>query len=207
MLIASLTRSSSDRFLLAMKSTTSARTTVASTQTTCKPSPFRTTAGEAPRRPTLGELNGETKVLLTVSYSVSRAWSEATLRKMGGRQPHEGVKLTDVYTTPSLRGQGYGRRVVGSLLAHAADQGWPVFLYVKPYGWGQGKLTRQGLAQFYRSLGFCDVGLDQMVDSLVMIYDPLSKREPGKGPRQEAGSGPARGAQPAAQPEQGHRLA
>lgn len=124
------------------------------------------------KTPTLAELNAPSKILITVNHSNGRAWSEATLRRVGERTPFEGVKLTDVYTTPSLRGRGWGRQVIQSALAVAQRNRWPVFLYVKPYGYGKEKLDAWQLSTFYRSFGFAPVEPCEPLDTEVLLYTP-----------------------------------
>jgi GNAT superfamily N-acetyltransferase len=127
---------------------------------------------EALRKPTFSELNDPGKELLSVRLGTRRSWSQATLTEIVGRRHVDGVSLTEVYTTPALRGRGLARRSIETLLKYAASNLWPVFLYVHPYGRTSAacRLSEAGLISFYARLGFALVETKD-IESPVMVYE------------------------------------
>lgn len=74
------------------------------------------------------------------------------------------VELTDVYTHPFSRGQGWSRLAVSAALGYADKRGWDVCLRVCVYGTPGTPATKRSrapeaaLLRFYLSLGFVECG-------------------------------------------------
>lgn len=136
---------------MALKSTTPAGITAALTQIISKQSRNGATANSQLKGPTPVVLPANGRCLVRALVTIDGAIAEASLTSLRGAPGI--VLLTDVYTSPKLRGRGLARRVIYSVLEEAEKQGWHVLTFAKPHGRGP-KLSWDILVGFYKSFGF-----------------------------------------------------